>query len=638
MAWENEKGQWVVIGLYLIMLLCILLGSKLLRMRSTKSEESLVVDHFFAGRSLGPVVLGFSVFASMFSGYTVVALPAEAYDKGFSAWRWVGSSTVVAVVYVAYGPRLHWLARERNYDSVFSFIWDRYGVRDPRKNVLHWLLMLTIVFPCFIYLVAQFDAFSNTLSSLSGGAIRKWVGCLILGAILVVFEIFGGLRAVALTDVIQGGVLIFGAMLILVFINVKPYSGLANVSEQLERADPTHVQVMSSDAALSWAEFWIGIGFQRALFPDYMVRAMSAKSQKSLRLASVILVISPFVVQAPLALYGLTGRAYHPNLENSKTVFSQVVLDVYEGSTGGAIFGSVMMAATIAGIMSTGDSVLIAVSHIVSLDLVRPFLVADVHANRSRPLHAEKTEEEINLDKKLMMISRGTTFVTAIVAIAIAIPVVESNQNLSFLIKFQSTFLANCAPLFVLGLYWRQLGRISVFVGLLLGLCVGIPLVGEPRPDAPPGQKGAILISLACNFAAVFITHAILRAIGKGEELDYGPQSDTHANLLKLISWRPPSPADEGIQLKLTPCEREPIFKNWWVMLLVVVLAWLALPFYRKAGNIDSLILGSPAWAFTSIMILVVVHAILIAGLLINWRGENVELTEEGKVKEEVKL
>jgi len=481
--------------------------------------------------------------------------------------------------------------------------------------------------------LAQFDAFSNTLSSLSGGAISKTLGCFLLGAIVVVFEIFGGLRAVAFTDVIQGGVLIFGAMLILVFINVKPYQGLATVSEMLEVQDPEHVQVMSSDAALSWAEFWIGIGFQRALFPDYMVRVMSAESQRSLRLANVILAISPFVVQAPLALYGLTGRAYHPGLENSKSVFSTVVLDIYNGTTGGAIFGSIMMAATIAGIMSTADSVLIAVSHIVSLDLVRPFLVNDVHANRSRPIGAAKSEEEVALDSKLLKISRVTTFVTAIIAIGIAVPVVETKQNLSFLIKFQSTFLANCAPLFILGLYWRQLGRISVFVGLLFGLCIGIPLVGEPRPDAPPGQKGAILISLACNFAAVFITHGLLRALGKGD-LDYGEVNDTHASLLKLISWRPPSlGTEEGVQMKLKPCEREPIFKNWWVMLLVVVLSWFALPFYRKAGEVDSLILGSPSWAFVSIMVLVVVHAILIAGLFVNWRGENEQLTEEGKVK-----
>ena len=50
--------------------------------------------------------------------------------------------------------------------------------------------------------------------------------------------------------------------------------------------------------AISWAEFWIGVGFQRALFPDYVTRVMAADSQKTLRRANIILAIAPFVVQA----------------------------------------------------------------------------------------------------------------------------------------------------------------------------------------------------------------------------------------------------------------------------------------------------------------------------------------------------
>ena len=256
---------------------------------------------------------------------------------------------------------------------------------------------------------------------------------------------------------------------------------------------------MDSAKALSWAEFWVGVGFQRALFPDYVTRVMAADSQKTLRRANVILAIAPFVVQVPLCLYGVAGRAHHPEVSNSKAIFSTVVLDVYQSSAAGAVFGSLMMAATVAGIMSTADSVLIAISQLVTLDLVRPFLLpnGDVHAARAPGGDARAPAEVAALDRKLMRVSRGVTLAVALAAFAIAAPVVESNQNLSFLIKFQSTFLANCAPLFILGLYWRKLGRLSMLAGeiaispSLAEVAISPAVLDTRRRAAPPSLSPA---------------------------------------------------------------------------------------------------------------------------------------------------
>merc|ERR1719197_1389164 len=170
------------------------------------------------------------------------------------------------------------------------------------------------------------------------------------------------------------------------------YGGLSAVSESLLETDPDHVTVMSPTKSLSWAEFWIGVGFQRALFPDYVARVMAADSEKTLRTAQLVLLAAPFFVQAPLAFVGLCGRVAHPGLENPKAIFSLVVLDVINSGFLGRIFGSLMLSASLAAIMSTADSCLIAVSHMVTLDVLKPLAPAE-----------GTTEEQ---DKKMLMFGR----------------------------------------------------------------------------------------------------------------------------------------------------------------------------------------------------------------------------------------
>ena len=64
--------------------------------------------------------------------------------------------------------------------------------------------------PCGIYTWNQFVAFSNTVNALF--AIPKAVGSFGLCVLLVLYEVVGGLRAVAWTDLLQGCVLVTGAM------------------------------------------------------------------------------------------------------------------------------------------------------------------------------------------------------------------------------------------------------------------------------------------------------------------------------------------------------------------------------------------------------------------------------------------
>ena len=92
---DYPAAQYVILSLYLLLLLGLVVAARLIALRRNEQNEA---EHSLAGRSLGPITLGFSVCASMFSGYTVVGIPAEAYTAGFCQLKGISSRSLVPVM------------------------------------------------------------------------------------------------------------------------------------------------------------------------------------------------------------------------------------------------------------------------------------------------------------------------------------------------------------------------------------------------------------------------------------------------------------------------------------------------------------------------------------------------------------
>lgn len=581
MASSFGPELWAVLAAYLCILIVILLG--VIRTDKQKRDATFTEKHFLASRNMGPLVLGFSLCASMFSGYTCVGIPAEAWRDGFSAWRWVGTCTFVSLVFLSYSPRLHYLSKEFKYDSLLGFVRDRYSL-DAKVSPLYWLIVLVILIPCFIYLAAQFIALSNTLNVLSDDKLPKPVIGICFGILLFCYECMGGLKAVSMTDVLQGGLLTVGALSIFFFVG-PVFGGIPYITEQLENISRKHVYGAldnTGDFALNWAQFWIGVGLQRALFPDYMQRALAARSQKDLKMGNIVLLLAPFLIQVPLCFFGLAGKVEFPNnpKKDANNIFTKVVLEIVNFSGIGTAIGCMMMSACVAAIMSTADSVLIAVSHLVTLDIARPFVE----------------------QSKLKYISYG---VTAFLCIA-CIPFAATSANLSSMIQLQSTFLAQLFPLFVLGLYFPQVGCLAVGAGLVVGLSSGIPLI---RME----YNGAILVSVGCNILVVLLVTVACVTIG------YKAALNEKSFIARVIyTGQAPQHLSDFIKPRNSVFGRkEPVQSPFFWC--AIVLPWFAIPFYRNGDDVESFIGGTPSWAFTAVMVLLFSHLLLVLVCSLTW-------------------
>jgi Na+/proline symporter len=161
-------------------------------------------DHFLGGKSIGAVALALTLFSTIFSGYTVVGVVAEAAGPlGFIATRWLSSAPVVGVSMLTMVPRYYQLSRSRDYNSPTDFVTDRFDCRP-----LSMLYSLIMSGQTVLYLVANLYTIKRLVPLLSSDQMDAHTTVWFIAAIMWVIEAIGGFNAIAKTDAIQSAVMI----------------------------------------------------------------------------------------------------------------------------------------------------------------------------------------------------------------------------------------------------------------------------------------------------------------------------------------------------------------------------------------------------------------------------------------------
>uniref|UniRef100_A0A0G4HUP1 Sodium/solute symporter n=1 Tax=Chromera velia CCMP2878 TaxID=1169474 RepID=A0A0G4HUP1_9ALVE len=482
-------GAWLIIGLYLASTLVVGFVAFRRGRRSAETGQSgksgggdgggILQQHFLAGRGLGIVVLTMTQLATVFSGYTLVGVPAEAYRRGFYSLRWAATLSYIVFLTVIISPRLQLLSRERNYLSPSDFFADRF-----RNFILHKIISLTLLASLALYTVAQFTAMGTTVEGMSNGKISSLVGAASLTVLLLLYEALGGLTAVAFTDTMQGFLMLLGFALMLAYIQSR--GGVAPIVEA-QRAELARVPSAAENAGFS---LFSAAGMGSVLYPHWLNRTMASKSQKTTRGALLVLAVAPFVCMLPALLMGITAReVIGDSLDErqSDAVFSLFVRRVMMEGPGWYLGGSLLLAASIAAIMSTADSGLIVISLLVCGDFVRPLC---------RPS-----------DRTLKIISTLTSVGFASLSILLSeLPGV----SLEALWGLQQEIIMQAMPAFVLGMYthWARGG--PILLGLCLGLALTAALIGWRGWREGPGGVSLMTpgyFGLALNVAVMGGAH-----------------------------------------------------------------------------------------------------------------------------------
>ena len=181
--------------------------------------------------------------------------------------------------------RLRKASMVRNHQSPVDLITDRY-----QSQLLRYTIVAIQVITSVIYLAAQVIALKNTFNSMFEiDADANWPVIIIM-CIILVFEWLGGLSSVALTDSIQGVIMLISFIILPIIIKVN-FGGWTDLDPETY-PKPSFYETPTSDQQWKFWQFSL-INFSFFTLPHFLQRTYAARDLVSLKSAYSVVVIGP---------------------------------------------------------------------------------------------------------------------------------------------------------------------------------------------------------------------------------------------------------------------------------------------------------------------------------------------------------
>jgi len=445
------------VGILVWIFFCVYLATLLLmavygyyRASKLPTFDRKMEDHFVASRGLGTFVSSLTIFATISSGYAAVGIPGEVWEYGYFGFRWLYTAGFMLYPIMFLGSKLQMIAWERQYVSPTDFIKDRY-----KSWILTWFTSLIMVFPAVVYAIVQFIAMGATIQEISDNRIDDFLATRILCVVMVLYEVFGGLRAIAYTDVIQG-VMLIGAFLLFYIAQEEIFGGVSEaLPVMVEQGNSTN---LSDEQVQSWIGFGMMVCISYGFYPQMILRYQAAKNGTVLKWTNVFLIVATWIVMTGSIITGMVAISYvgHPSEEfsSANSVFGLVVRRVIDENTAYGILGSIMLTANAAAFMSTADSAINAAASLLTLDFISPGVPIDFDRRNAIVLWGGKA-----------------------MSIGIAVIVLFWSQvdfEIASLIELQGMILCQVVPAYLLGFFNLRIHPYPLLVGQVVGVSISI--------------------------------------------------------------------------------------------------------------------------------------------------------------------
>ncbi len=457
----------IIITIALYALLTVYLG-----FRANQGSLDNVNDYFLASRTLSSSHLAVTTMATWFSTFAFLGAPGFYYSKGF-AWG------MAIIFYVFVGVLLLWfigrklwmVAREKGYITPAELLVDFYNNR-----TIGYITALISILSLIPYVLIQVVAIGKVIEGSTDGFVSYEVAVVVAGAVAAFYVFLGGMRAIILTDWIQG-ILFAGVIVISAIVTIYASGGFVPGIENSIAAQPD-LFVMDPDNmgfTMSLAFSWM-LGF--ILLPHLWQRTYMAESAQAYTKSIYYQAIITVVLITGISITGLLSIGLVDGLEDSDklvpTLFSTYI----------PWAAPLLVLATFAAGMSTTDSQLLTVSSVFVRDIIHPITKERLEKHRGK------------------MISRY--LVIALVGFITILALLPESQGPIVLLASKGIGIVVLLLIPLIGpLYWEKATATGAIWGMLSGF--SFQLAYEFNAFELPYSFGAPIPSLVIGLIVLFL-------------------------------------------------------------------------------------------------------------------------------------
>ena len=420
---------------------------------SARFSKRTAADFFLADRGLGAWVAAISSSASAESGWVTLGLVGMAYTTGIGAlWVVVGTFAAFLFNWFVLAWRLRCRAAELEALTIPDVLASPFrGLPALLIRIIGVLIILAML---TAYVAAQLNAAGKTFNGTFGWSYLT--GVMVGTAIVLVYTVTGGFRAIAWTDVLQGTFMVTTVTVlpgILIWKIGGPgafWNGLSSLPDGVVLTDPFGGR--SGLALIGFLALWLGVPLGNPGQPHVLVRLMAVKDKAAVLRGGVISSLWVLLLFSGAILLGMAARVYFGEMADPEQALPVIARD---SSIVPGFLGGMIIAAVLAAICSTADSQLLVAASAVSHDLIMRIFKWDLSA------------------KARMLLDRSAVILVGVVATLIA--AAEVRSVFSFVLDYGWAGLgAGFGPALILSLLWRRTTGWGVFAGMVVGLTTAV--------------------------------------------------------------------------------------------------------------------------------------------------------------------
>lgn len=503
--------------------------------------------YFLAGRSLTGIFIAGSLLLTNLSTEQLIGLNAGSFNDGLSVMCWeVIAGLSLVILALVFLPRY----LKSGIATIPQFLEERYGssVRAVTAGIFIVAYML-ILLPFVLYLGAGgLNGMLGLEERFGFSELQTIVGVIVLIAVLGgAYAIFGGLKAIAVSDTFNGAGLLIGGLMITFFalkVIAGSEGGMSGAFEKISAADPDAFQSLgAADEDTHWPTLFTGVLLLNFFYwctnQQIIQRTFGAKNlaegQKGVLLAAFFKILAPLILVLPgiMAAYlvitaqdaemiASVGHNADGDWDAKRAYGSLVARVLPEWLLG--FFAAVVVGS----ILSTFNSVLNSAATLFSLDIYKKYIAAEAPTGR------------------VVLSGQLCSFFVGLFAV-IAAPLIFHGRGgvFDFFQTLNGVYFIPLLAVIMVGMFHRHASSRSALITLLVGLLLMV--AGTFFGGGDEGWLSTYFGSGFHYMGAVFVTLLVLQImLAKFGMRTSEPYVQQDAGAVDLTPWRP-APVVGGI-------------------------------------------------------------------------------------------